>query len=436
MNREKVLDKVAQILSIGELIQCYRQKMNLSLSQLSEKTGIHKGTISKIEKGDVKRPEYSTICPIAKSLNIPFDMLIELHAEVDRRADTHMNVLEDAIDRSESSHLIRFIATKFLESPSDESHSLIERLFKFTSALENEQVKLILFQLIADYSRSHGIMPYLARGLFQVYLIERNDFSRIKSTYDSGRYIVQYANFLSTEDRTAYYYKLGIHAFNLLMYDQSIEWCLNVINEADSENMYYVNALGILRDSYYYLKDIEKSELYSQRYLQYDLPHVRANAILMTALINAQKGDTSLAIDQLRSFLNTCDEDRAVPALNQLLRIFLHEKRLDDIEQLLEYRIPLLTCNPYIASRLAEYNHLKGQYFLLTGNLDLAMSSLLESARLFCQIDQSDKEKESIGKILKGHLHNSAVLSEKALEELIKYFDQNGTNEYELEGLI
>ncbi|RJG14919.1 XRE family transcriptional regulator, partial [Paenibacillus thiaminolyticus] len=46
---------MAQVLSIGELIQSYRHNRDMSLSQLAEMTGLHKGTISKIENGDVKR---------------------------------------------------------------------------------------------------------------------------------------------------------------------------------------------------------------------------------------------------------------------------------------------------------------------------------------------------------------------------------------------
>ncbi|EHQ59427.1 DNA-binding protein, partial [Paenibacillus dendritiformis C454] len=91
---------MAQILSIGELIQCHRYNRGMTLAQLSELTGIHKGTISKIENGDVKRPEYKTIRPLADTLQIPLETLVELHITVDKRADTLLFVLQDVIQHS------------------------------------------------------------------------------------------------------------------------------------------------------------------------------------------------------------------------------------------------------------------------------------------------------------------------------------------------
>ncbi|WP_138188522.1 helix-turn-helix domain-containing protein [Paenibacillus alvei] len=49
---------MVQILSIGELIHMYRHKQGMALSQLTTLTGIHKATISKIENGEVRRPEW------------------------------------------------------------------------------------------------------------------------------------------------------------------------------------------------------------------------------------------------------------------------------------------------------------------------------------------------------------------------------------------
>ncbi|EHQ59276.1 helix-turn-helix domain-containing protein [Paenibacillus dendritiformis] len=91
---------MAQLLSIGEIIQCYRRNRGMTQTQLSELTGIHKGTISKIENGDVKRPKYKTIRPLAETLQIPLETWVELHITVDKRADTLLFVLQDVIQHS------------------------------------------------------------------------------------------------------------------------------------------------------------------------------------------------------------------------------------------------------------------------------------------------------------------------------------------------
>ncbi|MFW5438907.1 helix-turn-helix domain-containing protein [Paenibacillus apiarius] len=355
-----------EISSIGELIQHYRREADFTLSQLSELTGVHKGTISKIENGDVKRPEYMTIPPLADTLKIPLDTLVELHMNVDKRADTLLFVLQDVIQQSGTTDLVRKVGTKFLESPSDDSQSLIERLYAFVDSVENKEIRLTLYQLIADYSRDHGIMPFLAKGLYQVYLIERDDFTRLRAVYESGKHIVQYSNFLTCEDRIALYYKLAIHAFNLFLYQQSIELCLHVLQKADADNWYHINALGILSDSYFYSEDYEKSEYYSRLYTQYDYPHIKTYAVLMEAALNAKKGNSDVAVEQLTSFLETCNQDDALLAIKQLMQLYLQENRLNEPEQLLAYPIcpqSISTNNPNIIPQLAEYYFHRAEYF-------------------------------------------------------------------------
>ncbi|EHQ59281.1 DNA-binding protein, partial [Paenibacillus dendritiformis C454] len=97
---------MAQLLSIGELIQCYRRNRGMTLSQLSELTGINKETLSKIENGDVKRPEYKTIHPLADTLQIPLETLVDLHITRDKRADTLLFVLQDVIQHSGTAELV------------------------------------------------------------------------------------------------------------------------------------------------------------------------------------------------------------------------------------------------------------------------------------------------------------------------------------------
>lgn len=141
----------------------------MTLSQLSELTGIHKGTISKIENGDVKRPEFTTVRPLATALKIPFAKLIELYIEIDNRADSLRSILQDVIQETGNEELVYKVGLKYLESPNEDSQILIERLYSFVNGLEDKRIKLSLYMLIINYSRDHGIMPFLAKGLLQAY---------------------------------------------------------------------------------------------------------------------------------------------------------------------------------------------------------------------------------------------------------------------------
>ncbi|MDU5145770.1 MAG: helix-turn-helix transcriptional regulator [Paenibacillus dendritiformis] len=433
---------MAQILSIGELIQCHRYNRGMTLAQLSELTGIHKGTISKIENGDVKRPEYKTIRPLADTLQIPLETLVELHITVDKRADTLLFVLQDVIQHSGTAELVTKVGRKFLESPSDDSHALVERLYDFVGHVENKEIQFALYQLIVDYSRDHGIMPFLARGLFQVYLIERDDFTRLRSVYESGKHIVQYVDFLNSEDRITLYYKLAIHAFNLFLYEQSINLCLNVLQEAGEagrEHLYYVNALGILCNSYFYLGDYQRSENFLSLYMQYEYPDVKANAVLMSALINAKKGNSNFAITELRTFLETCSQDAALQAINQLMPLYLQENRLVEARQLIDYPIcmeSISTNNPNTISQLAEYYYHRAAYFVTLGELNKGVSEYLEGAFHFSRVNDTVQEKECIKQIMCIHLQQNVTMSMSTVEKLKAYYERSAAKENKLEGLV
>ena len=430
---------MAQILSIGELIQCHRYNRGMTLAQLSELTGIHKGTISKIENGDVKRPEYKTIRPLADSLQIPLETLVELHITVDKRADTLLFVLQDVIQHSGTAELVTKVGRKFLESPSDDSHALVERLYDFAGHVENKEIQFALYQLIVDYSRDHGIMPFLARGLFQVYLIERDDFTRLRSVYESGKHIVQYAQFLTSEDRVTLYYKLAIHAFNLFLYRQSIELGLQVFREVAPDNLYYIYTLCILRDSYFRIGNYEKSEYYSSLYIQYDSPHMKTNTLLMQAALNTKKGNTDHAVTQLTSFLETCDQDAALLAINQLMKIYLRDNRLEEADQLLAYPIcpqSISTNNPNIISQLAEYYYHRAEYFGAIGDLHNGISDFLESAMHFSKINDTDMEKECMNQIVRCHLQQNSDMTVSTLEKLKEYYERSASNDNKLEGFM
>ncbi|TQR45128.1 XRE family transcriptional regulator [Paenibacillus popilliae] len=422
---------MALVSSIGELIHSYRRNRGMTLAQLAESSGIHIGTISKIENENVKRPEYTTIRPLAKALHIPLDAVIELYISTDKRADTLLHVMQEVIQHLGSAELTRKVGAKFLASPSDESHSLVERLYEFTATVERKEIRLALYQLIIDYSRHHGIIPFLAKGLFQVYLIERDDFSQLRSMYISRKYIVEYAQFLSCEERIVLYYKFGVHAFNLFLYQESIDFCLHVLQEADADNWYYINALGILRDSYFYLEDYDKSEYYSLKYEKYDYPHIKANSLLMKASLNARRGNSEVAIELLKNFLKICSQEDALLAINQLMKLYLRGNRFDEAKKLLTYPInpqTIFTDNPNVISQLAEYYYHRAEYFISVGDLHKGISEFLESALHYTRVNDIEGEKECINqnKInrLRQELINLANKNENLTDENVVRISQ------------
>ncbi|MFD3270344.1 helix-turn-helix domain-containing protein [Paenibacillus dendritiformis] len=92
--------------TMGELIHKYRRSQNMTLAQLSDLSGIPKGTISRIENEEVKRPEFGTIQPLASSLGIPFEEVVERYIEIDKRSHSLLEILKSAISRGAEIELI------------------------------------------------------------------------------------------------------------------------------------------------------------------------------------------------------------------------------------------------------------------------------------------------------------------------------------------
>ncbi|TPG70143.1 hypothetical protein EEL31_17730 [Brevibacillus laterosporus] len=77
----------------------------------------------------------------------------------------------------------------------------------------------------------------------------------LNATYLSAKYMLHYLEFLSIEERIVAYYKLGVHAFNLNLFEEAIELCMHVVEEYTEEDNFKAGALMAIINSYYNLGD-------------------------------------------------------------------------------------------------------------------------------------------------------------------------------------
>ncbi|CAH8770804.1 helix-turn-helix domain-containing protein [Paenibacillus dendritiformis] len=411
--------------SLGELIHYHRQKKEMTLSKLQEAVGIDKGSLSRIENSEVKRPDFQSILSIAAVLDIPHSDIVEKYIEIGHKSEVVYTILQNELTTLEHPSLIPKIAAKFLESPNEDSLYLVGKLYRDTEPIANDSIKLSLYDLILDYSRSHGIMPYIAKSMYQRYLIERNDFSRLKETYYSGKYILHYIDFLPEDEQLELHYKLGVHAYNLRFYNESIDHCKKVLAEDGGQSPYKIYALGVLRDAHFSIREYKEAEVYSIQYKQFNYPHTQENIGLMDALFAATKGNNKQAIEQLLSFLETCSDISAIPASRQLLRLYLQQNSLEDAKNLLDnckINPPDIgTCNPLICSRYADYLQVKGEYYLAVGDYDKCITYMVESALWHSKVNDTAKEKECLNKVMRIHLEHN-VSPQSTFEKLSAYY--------------
>jgi len=423
--------------TIGELILDTRRASNMSITQLSELSGVNRGAISRLENNDVKRPEFAAIYALSVALQISFDEIVHYYVDTEKRSDVLLHILSVSIQQNSDIDLIRKVATKYLEAPNEDSFDLTEKLYKHIGSIEDPSIRLSLYTLIIDHSRSHGIMPYIAKGLYQKYLIERNDFSKLKETYYSGKYILHYIEFLSQQDRIELYYKLGIHAFNLRIYMESIDHCKKVLAEEGELSPYKVYALGILRDASFSLEDYKEAEMYAIQYKQFNylnFPHTKEHVVLMDAQIAAKKGDTEKAIEMLLSFLETCSDTHLVSAYKRLLQLYLQQNNHTGIKDTLDKCKEIISItnsnNPFMCSLYGDLLKIKGDCYLTLGEYTQCIELMVESASWYSKVNDTKKEKECLNVIMRINLEHR-VSPQTTFETLSKYFIQSAK---EMEG--
>ncbi|WP_242069278.1 transcriptional regulator [Paenibacillus dendritiformis] len=254
----------------------------------------------------------------------------------------------------------------------------------------------------------------------------------MKETYQNGKHIIHYADFLSSEERLSLYYKLGIHAYTLSHHNECIAYCKEVLKAGGH---YKADALGVLIDAYFSIGAYTESELYLLQYKNFSYPNTKENVALMDAFYAAKRGNEGQAIEQLELFLKTCSNASIIPATKQLLQLYFQQNNLEGAKVLLENEEATASLvdedNPLVCATYADYLRVKGEYYLAAGDIDKSITSMVESALWYSKVDDAAKEKECLNTVMHIHLtHN--VSPQSTLEKLSDYYQRSVK---ELEGL-
>ncbi|MFW5437967.1 helix-turn-helix domain-containing protein [Paenibacillus apiarius] len=408
--------------TLGELIHYHRHKKDISLNKLQELVGIDKGSLSRIENGEIKRPDFNIIQSIAAELDIPSDDIVELYIEIGHKSHVIYSFLQKALETPSNESLVAKIAVKYLESSNEDSLDLIEKLHQTVVSAQNEPIQLSLYNLIVDYSRSHGIMPYIAKGLYQKYMIERNDFSRLNQTYQSGKYVLDYVNFLSHKERILLYYGLSVHVYSLMYYHDAIELGNYVVENGQGESQ--ANATHNVCNAYYQLGRYDACHSFLEKYSKYSYSFVTDNVKLMTGFINGKTGNIDLAIAQFKKYLDDPSSYNLIHAVTELLELYLNKNDLLAANQLLLYEDELTESisqphtTPYKKSRLAYYYRIKGQLLLRNNQEKDAIDSLLISALKYAKIGRFTEAFDSLSFITQTMMKDSSIINSEMIQKI------------------
>lgn len=387
---------------IGELILTYRKRENLSLSELAERTGINKTSLSRIETGETKQPSFDLWKKVAHTLHIPYSEVIGIYLDATERPTMIKLLLEESIILNHPT-LMQKAARKLLETPKIDAYLALDYLLQVTKEIPDRYAKLMLYQVLIDYTRKSGVPYYLGKCIYERYILERDDFTHFEDTYRRGKELSPYIEFLQPTERVDYYYRMGVHAYILEHYGESIEFCGKGIREDQSDNKQRASALISIVNSYLRLGDLIMAGIFldmyeESKYADFRKKHLRA-------LLLTKKGQHDEAIALYKECLQEAGQEGRITVVSDLLEACLEVQRNDEIRTLIDSESELLSqdilMHPYRIKQAARYYKRKGICLLAIGEIQKGLDSLLASITYYRQIGDLERMIECVGLFLK-----------------------------------
>ncbi|USG66424.1 helix-turn-helix domain-containing protein [Brevibacillus ruminantium] len=415
-----------QFTTIGDVIKRYREQANLSITQLANMSGVHKGVISKIELGDTKRPELRTIKAIAHVLEIPYQEIVEHYIDVEKRVEALKELLMEAVEFS-NEPLVSKVALKLLESPQEDTYNAIKQLYLLTENLADTAFKLMLYKIIARYARERGVPPYVAKSLLQIYLIERLDLKQMEESFKAGEEILHYVDFLSQEERIIYYFRMGLQAFAIKRYKQCIELCEAGLALETTQTELKARAYLAMINSYLLTENYEAVESHLVFYELLDYSFVKESAKLTRAIVKARKKEYNIAIPMLKSCLEEISEHARIHVINELLRVYFEVGDTELISELLTKEEQYLVFDaktPYKHSSLGEYFKYKGNFYFNTGKFDEGVTSYLNSMLAYGRINDHEEITKCMSDLIASYVSYGKGIDALSTQKLKQVYNE------------
>ncbi|WP_128895690.1 helix-turn-helix domain-containing protein [Longirhabdus pacifica] len=381
-----------KIETLGELVREYRERNEVTMGQLQEKLGINKGVISKIEKGDTKRPEFKTIFTLADELNIPHDKIIDRYVNVESRPPIlHELLIKITSETDFDAQLVRKLALKYIESDKHETEDALESLYQYAAKTEDVEIRLILYVTIAEYARLRGIPPYIAKGLLQAYLIKRANLKTKAKTFDEAKEILYYIDFLSDREKAVYYFRMALQAFGIKRYEDCIEFCAKGLELKISNTELKARAHGAMINAYYEMRKYDEVEHELNTFIHYEYTFVNEFVTYTIAIVKVAKKEYTIAIPMLEKCLNKISKPQQLYVVIELLKIYDDLNNDNEMQKLFLNEEFLTFLNlPESNSQylsVGKYFEIKGNFQIRQGLIDDGMISYMQSLKAFTEIN-------------------------------------------------
>ncbi|WP_199928710.1 helix-turn-helix domain-containing protein [Brevibacillus brevis] len=414
---------MSEVKTFGNVLKTYREKANLTLAELSTKTEISTSTISKIETDSLTRPNMRNVIELAKELKIPLYQAITPYLDKIKRIETLEFLLKIVLEQ-ENTILIQKVALRLLECPKNNTFLSLDYLYQLAGTMEKGELRVAIYDIISRYSREHGIPVYLARSLFQKYMIRRENLKELDQTYTEGKELLHYMSYLHRGERILAYYKLGVHAWCRRLYEECIQLCKQGIDQDPSQSERKAAAILTIITSYMELGDYILATVYLDKYDEFNFPQVRKNVQYLRAKLYVKTERFTKAIPALQECLECQDQNDRLPIANDLLAIYLKTNDKEGMQNTFLAESTFLPAAPNTPSKyeqLGLYYSVKGVFYLQQDSIELGVNSLIESLVYYGKIGALEEVNKSFTTLLIHHItsrNNFALELPQKLEKV------------------
>lgn len=375
--------------TIGELIRHKRKDKGLKLSELARMTGVSKGIISRIETGEIKNPRMKSIKPIADVLGMPYEEFIEYYIQLEHRNAILKDLLMEVAEFSNLS-LIEKVAMRFLENSKKSTDELLRNLIEIAGTFGNDEVRLTFYNTIIKYARSHGESQYIAKGLYEKYMIEREDLKNLEESFKVGEEVLHYVDFLSQEEKISLYYRMSLHAHNIKKYSKCIEiGKKGHAEDAASNEIKERVALAIL-NSNSRMGRYTELEQNLDVYIKLGYKLIIEKVKYFRAIILFKTGQHNEAISLLKDCVEEASKEDRLHRINDLIEALLKIDDSDSLKTIFKQEIKNTSVKiytPYKYIELGKYFMNKGIFLVKSGLFNEGIEAYIKGMDFYSNIN-------------------------------------------------
>lgn len=376
---------------LGELIQCYRNRESMTQQGFAKEAGVDHESAIAIEKGETPL-DHAVLQSVITVLHIPVEEIVAALSTEEVSSELWLALLVAYLPSKDRQILID-ILIHLLACHDMGNEDLIYKLYHTVQQVaDNIELRLELLDYIISYVKTRDMQSIVTRGLYYRYLVERDDFSRMEETFQSGQAVLHYVELLPRDDRVVFYYKLGVHAFHIDRFYESIELAKLGIDEDSSVSTYKAHCTLLICSSYFRLEEYDQAEKYLKVFSQFPFSFVQEHVDFLTTKLHEKRGDIELAISQLQKCFTV--SSYKISIVNSLLDLYLSKNDSTSARQLLQQEHAYLNVNylnPNSISGHAYYYKLKGKWLHRWGKNSEAIDCYIQSVSMFVELTEADE---------------------------------------------